>query len=104
MPPDLLDLPNIDAGAFAAPDAAALRPVAMKHRPRILLLYGSLRERSVSRFATMEAARLLGLTEVPTLRFSHLGEAEKRAYILADNRLAEKAGWEPHLVGSGRPE
>jgi arsenical resistance protein ArsH len=59
MPPDLLDLPNIDVGAFAAPDAAALRPAAMTHRPRILLLYGSLRERSFSRFATMEAARLL---------------------------------------------
>jgi arsenical resistance protein ArsH len=59
MPPDLLDLPNIDAGAFAVPDAAALRPGEISHRPRILLLYGSLRERSFSRFATMEAARLL---------------------------------------------
>jgi arsenical resistance protein ArsH len=59
MRPDLLDLPNIDAGAFAVPDAAALRPTAVTHCPRILLLYGSLRERSFSRFATMEAARLL---------------------------------------------
>jgi arsenic resistance protein ArsH len=59
MRPDLLDLPNIDAGAFAVPDAAALRPAATTHSPRILLLYGSLRERSFSRFATMEAARLL---------------------------------------------
>jgi arsenical resistance protein ArsH len=56
---DLLDLPNIDAGAFAVPDSAALRPTAVTHGPRILLLYGSLRERSFSRFATMEAARLL---------------------------------------------
>src|SRR6185312_5806514 len=31
---------------------------------------------------------------VPTVRLSHLSEAEKRAYILADNRLAEKAGWD----------
>jgi arsenic resistance protein ArsH len=59
MRPDLLDLPNIDAGAFTVPDAAALRPAAATHSPRILLLYGSLRERSFSRFATMEAARLL---------------------------------------------
>jgi arsenic resistance protein ArsH len=59
MRPDLLGLPNIDAGAFAVPDAAALRPAAATHCPRILLLYGSLRERSFSRFATMEAARLL---------------------------------------------
>lgn len=54
-----LDLPNIAADAFAIPDTAALRPVFSKHKPRILLLYGSLRERSYSRFATMEAARLL---------------------------------------------
>ena len=59
MAPDLIDLPNIDARAFAIPDAAALRPAALVHRPRILLLYGSLRERSFSRFATIEAARLL---------------------------------------------
>jgi arsenic resistance protein ArsH len=59
MRPDLLDLPNIDAGAFAVPDSAALRPATVTHSPRILLLYGSLRERSFSRFATMEAARLL---------------------------------------------
>ncbi len=36
----------------------------------------------------VEAAKRLGLTRVPILRLSHLGEAEKRAYILADNRLA----------------
>ena len=59
MPVDLLDLPNVDACAFTVPDAMALRPLAITHRPRILLLYGSLRERSFSRFATMEAARLL---------------------------------------------
>jgi arsenic resistance protein ArsH len=59
MAPDLLDLPNIDADAFAVPDIAALLATRISHRPRILLLYGSLRERSFSRFATMEAARLL---------------------------------------------
>jgi len=37
------------------------------------------------------AAKLLGASEVPTVLLSHLGPAEKRAYILADNRLAEKA-------------
>jgi len=40
------------------------------------------------------AARLLGMKQVPTLRIGHLTETEKRAYILADNRLAEKAGWD----------
>jgi len=41
----------------------------------------------------VEAARRLGLNRVPTLRIEHLSDAEKRAYILADNKLAEKAGW-----------
>jgi DNA modification methylase len=40
------------------------------------------------------AARLLGMKQVPTLRIGHLTETEKRAYILADNRLAEKARWD----------
>jgi arsenical resistance protein ArsH len=59
MPGDLQEVPNINPGAFAVPDIAALPPAAMTQRPRILLLYGSLRERSFSRFATLEAARLL---------------------------------------------
>jgi DNA modification methylase len=44
------------------------------------------------------AAKLLGLSEVPTLRLSHLSAAEKRAYVLADNRLAEKAGWDREIL------
>jgi DNA modification methylase len=46
----------------------------------------------------VEAAKLLGLTTVPTVRLSHLSEADKRAYVLADNRLAEKAGWDRNLL------
>jgi DNA modification methylase len=46
----------------------------------------------------VEAAKLLGLEAVPTCRLSHLNDAEKRAYILADNRLAEKAGWDKELL------
>ncbi|MBK5197318.1 MAG: NAD(P)H-dependent oxidoreductase, partial [Methyloceanibacter sp.] len=59
MPPDLNDLPNIVANAFALPEAATLRVGSATYRPRILMLYGSLRTRSFSRFLTMEAARLL---------------------------------------------
>ena len=44
------------------------------------------------------AAKLLGWQEVPTLRVEHLDEAEKRAYILADNRLAEEAGWDKEML------
>jgi DNA modification methylase len=46
----------------------------------------------------VEAAKLLGLEAVPTCRLSHLSEADKRAYILADNKLAEKAGWDKELL------
>jgi len=44
------------------------------------------------------AAKLLGISAVPTVRLSHLTETEKRAYILADNRLAEKAGWDKEIL------
>src|SRR5262249_5948595 len=48
----------------------------------------------------VQAAKLLGLDAVPTCRLCHLSEAEKRAYILADNRLAEKAGWDRELLAT----
>lgn len=57
--PDLSDLPNIEPDAFDAPTTANLLPQPPTHPPRILLLYGSLRERSFSRFQAQEAARLL---------------------------------------------
>jgi DNA modification methylase len=44
------------------------------------------------------AAKLLGIDQVPTVKLAHLNEAEKRAYILADNRLAEKAGWDREIL------
>jgi ParB-like chromosome segregation protein Spo0J len=40
------------------------------------------------------AAKLLGMDRVPTIRIEGLSEDEVRAYIIADNRLAEKAGWD----------
>jgi len=53
-------LPNVAADLLQAPDSdKLLRTTASRHRPRILLLYGSLRERSYSRFLTLEAERLL---------------------------------------------
>ena len=53
------DLPNIEDGAFAAPAFSDLHALDPGHAPRILMLYGSLRARSYSRFLTMEAKRLL---------------------------------------------
>jgi DNA modification methylase len=46
----------------------------------------------------LAAARKLGMTEVPVIELAHLTETQKRAYILADNRLAEKAGWDNELL------
>jgi arsenic resistance protein ArsH len=57
---ELEDLPNIDGDLFEKPDAARLRGSdPSTHAPRILLLYGSLRQRSFSRLLTLEAERLL---------------------------------------------
>lgn len=44
------------------------------------------------------AAKSLNLKTVPVVRLSHLSEAEKKAYVIADNRLAEKAGWDPEIL------
>jgi ParB-like chromosome segregation protein Spo0J len=46
----------------------------------------------------IEAAKLLGIAEVPTIRLDHMTEAQKRAYVIADNRLAENAGWDRELL------
>ena len=46
----------------------------------------------------VEAAKAEGLAEVPCVFVEHLTEAQKRAYILADNRLALDAGWDSDLL------
>lgn len=46
------------------------------------------------------AARELEMTEVPTLRLSHLSADERRAYVLADNKLALNAGWDQELLAT----
>jgi arsenic resistance protein ArsH len=56
---ELHDLPNVVGEAFERPVAASLSGLLSSHPPRLLMLYGSLRTRSYSRFLTMEAARLL---------------------------------------------
>lgn len=48
----------------------------------------------------VEAAKLLGLKAVPALRLSHLSASEKRAYLIADNRLAELAGWDRDMLAT----
>jgi DNA modification methylase len=44
------------------------------------------------------AARKLGMQDVPAIRLAHLTEAQKRAYVIADNKLALNAGWDEELL------
>lgn len=44
------------------------------------------------------AARKLALTEVPCIRLAHLTETQKRAYVIADNKLALNAGWDDEML------
>lgn len=46
----------------------------------------------------IEAAKLLGMAEMPTIRLDQISMAQRRAYSIADNKLAEKAGWDRELV------
>ena len=46
----------------------------------------------------VEAAKLIGLTEVPTICLDNLSEAELRAFMIADNRLTENAEWNESLL------
>jgi arsenical resistance protein ArsH len=73
----MTNLPNLDYTLFAIPDAALLQAAAKEaqpsHPPRILLLYGSLRERSFSRLLSEEAARLLTAMGCETRTFNPHG-------------------------------
>ncbi len=48
----------------------------------------------------IKAAQLLGLHEVPTIRLDHLSKAQVQAYVIADNRLAELAGWDEEVLAA----
>jgi len=48
----------------------------------------------------LEAAKSLGLTQVPTIVLDHLSEADRKAYIIADNALAERASWSRKTLSS----
>lgn len=96
------DLPNIDPTHFQAPSTGAVfsAPVAT-HRPRILLLYGSLRARSFSRLAVEEAARLLDEMGAETRIFNPRGlplpDAEEASHPKVQE-LRELAQWSEGMV------
>ncbi len=46
----------------------------------------------------LAAAKLLGMKDIPTIRLSHLNAEERRAYVLADNKLAQNADWDAELL------
>lgn len=57
--PNIDNYPNLESGQLHSPDMDKLQPITGNHAPKILLLYGSLRQRSFSRLVTEEASRLL---------------------------------------------
>lgn len=66
-------LPNIDSEQFHIPSHEQLQVQPSPHKPRILLLYGSLRERSYSRLVVEESARLLTAMGAETRIFNPTG-------------------------------
>lgn len=104
------------------------RPLALDYRPigdlipyarnarthseaQVALIAGSIREYGFTNPVLVDggngiiaghgrvlAARKLGLEVVPVIELAHLNEAQKRAYVLADNKLAEQAGWDKDLL------
>jgi len=46
----------------------------------------------------VEAAKMLGWRRVPTIALAHLSQSERRAYVLADNKLALNAGWDREIL------
>jgi len=85
---------------------------ARTHSPaQVNLLVASLREfgftnpvliddtnRVIAGHGRLLAARAIGMAEVPCVVLSHLTDAQRRAYVLADNQLAERAGWDRELL------
>jgi arsenic resistance protein ArsH len=95
-------LTQLDETCFQIPQPQALRPLQPSaHRPKILLLYGSLRERSYSKLLTLEAARLLEAMGVEVRIFDPLdlpqpdAAPESHPRVLA---LREAAAWSEGMV------
>ena len=109
------------AGVASGPLAVDYRPVAdlipyarnarTHSEAQVALIAGSIREYGFTNPVLVDgamgiiaghgrvlAARKLGLATVPVIELAHLTEAQRRAYILADNRLAEQAGWDRDLL------
>lgn len=96
------DLPNLDANLFEVPNLKGLGLTAGNTQaPKILLLYGSLRERSFSRLATEEAARLLDAMGAETRIFDPRGlplpDTEDASHFKVEE-LRQLAQWSEGMV------
>lgn len=100
----VLQLPNVERDLFRVPSNAELRKAAHSaHAPRILLLYGSVRQRSYSRLLAEEAGRLLNVMGAETRFFNPSGlplpddapESHPRV-----QELRELAAWSEGMVWS----
>jgi len=52
----------------------------------------------ISGHGRVAAAKRLGIPKIPTVRVDHLTPAQVRAYVIADNKIAENAGWDRKLL------
>ena len=83
-----------DRSDFRAVEAFGfLVPVLIDENQTILAGHGRL-----------AAAKLLGITAIPVIRVEGLTPAKKRAFVLADNKLAENAGWDRNVLAVEFPE
>ncbi len=93
---------NLDAACFQVPSQSSLAPKApSSHPPKILLLYGSLRERSYSKLLTLEAARLLEAMGAETRVFDPLDLPQPDAAPDSHPKvkeLRELAAWSEGMV------
>lgn len=99
---NISELPNINSELFQTPTNEQLIPAKpSSHAPRILLLYGSLRERSFSRLAVEEAGRLLAAMGAETRIFNPRGlplaDAEDASHTKVQE-LRELAQWAEGMV------
>ena len=75
------NLPNIEPESFKTPSINEMRLTLSTHKPKILLLYGSLRERSFSRLVVEECARLLEALGAETRIFNPQGLPDRKSVV-----------------------
>lgn len=110
-------LPNADVLGASPPSAIVYLPInaiapdpqnpRIHHRDQVRAIAHSIKafgfnapilvdkkNRVVAGHGRLEAAKFLGLTEVPVIRLEHLSEQQAKAYMLADNKLTDRSSWD----------